>query len=477
LGRGWGTSFSFFGPRIFGNLAKPLFPANGILPITPLSYVLFFKIFGISDFAVIATSFFYYLLLLISTFFLAKKLGGRIAGLLAFLFVAFDNAVFEYAKSGASEIILMTEAVLAFYLVSLRKKSANLLAIFLFFIMYLTRPQALIFILGILLYFLLLNFKPKKAFVYFGGLLVAFLVLDRLVFAAFPTSPFIYSLTARGEHAAISFSAGSDSSNYLRGGEVSLGLIAIFKKVFYNLYNLYRLSPRILNPYLFVLFVISLFSFKEKKKKAFSLATLFILISLYLGSSLTIALFRYVHPGLPLLYIASAIFLVDFARKMRLKNLFLLVFVVLVVFKGVGAMFLDPRFEKRVYNTSKPPVYTMLSWELKEETAPDWVIVTNLDTWGSWYGERRTVWFPLKPEMLVDPKTGKIPFDAIYLTSYLIDDENYYMGDEWRQIFYNPENPGNEFIKENFELKGIYKVDASETYEKQEARAILLVKK
>jgi len=107
----------------------------------------------------------------------------------------------------------------------------------------------------------------------------------------------------------------------------------------------------------------------------------------------------------------------------------------------------------------------MLSWELKEETAPDWVIVTNLDTWGSWYGERKTVWFPLKPEILVNPKTGKIPFDAIYLTSYLMDD------------FYNPENPGNEFIKENFELKGVYKVEASETYEKQEARAVLLVKK
>ncbi len=58
-----------------------------------------------------------------------------------------------------------------------------------------------------------------------------------------------------------------------------------------------------------------------------------------------------------------------------------------------------------------------------------------------------------------------------------MDGENYSMGDEWRQIFYNPESPEDRFIAESFELKGVYQVSAEENYEKQDARVALLVKK
>ena len=110
-------------------------------------------------------------------------------------------------------------------------------------------------------------------------------------------------------------------------------------------------------------------------------------------------------------------------------------------------------------------------------------MITNLDTWGSWYGDRKTVWFPLEPKQLVDSKTSNIPFDAIYLTSYLIDDQNYYMGEDWRKIFNNPTDPkkwtcdGCSEITKEFTLKGVYQVNASEDYERQDASAILLIKK
>ena len=87
------------------------------------------------------------------------------------------------------------------------------------------------------------------------------------------------------------------------------------------------------------------------------------------------------------------------------------------------------------------------------------------------------VWFPLKPDQLIPAKGEENPFDAIYLTSYLIDDENYYMGSEWRQIFENPDDIVNEFILENYEFIGEYKFSAAEVYEKYDARAILLTKK
>jgi hypothetical protein len=57
-----------------------------------------------------------------------------------------------------------------------------------------------------------------------------------------------------------------------------------------------------------------------------------------------------------------------------------------------------------------------------------------------------------------------------------MDDENYYMGEEWRQIFENPKSPKDEFIAKNYKFAGEFKVPAEETYEKQEGRAILLVR-
>jgi hypothetical protein len=149
----------------------------------------------------------------------------------------------------------------------------------------------------------------------------------------------------------------------------------------------------------------------------------------------------------------------------------------------LGIIFLDSRFERNTQNAGKPPVYFVLSQILKENTNPNQVVVTNLDTWGSWYGERRTVWFPLEPKKLIDPSSGKIPFDAIYLTSYLIDDENYYMGDEWRLIFNNPNDSrkwtceGCDKIAEEFKLKNIYTINPDMDKERVDVRAVLLIKK
>jgi hypothetical protein len=149
----------------------------------------------------------------------------------------------------------------------------------------------------------------------------------------------------------------------------------------------------------------------------------------------------------------------------------------------LGIIFLDSRFVKDTHNNGQPPVYAKLAYILRDNTSKYQTIITNLDTWGSWYGERKTVWFPLEPKQLIDPATGKIPFDAIYLTSYKIDDQNYYMGADWRKIFENPNDSkawtcdGCVEIAKEFKLKGVYKIPASEDYEKQDANAILLVRK
>jgi hypothetical protein len=162
---------------------------------------------------------------------------------------------------------------------------------------------------------------------------------------------------------------------------------------------------------------------------------------------MAIPFFRYLHPVVPLVYIIAVETLVTVVAKITDNNyLFfkqihtlkfkitkrnvitqvsLLIILFFAVGQTLGIVFLDSRFEKRVKNTGKPPVYVLLSFKLKEITASEDVVLTNLDTWGSWYGERKTIWFPLEPEA-VNTKSDQI--DAIYLTSYKIADENYFMG-------------------------------------------------
>jgi hypothetical protein len=190
-------------------------------------------------------------------------------------------------------------------------------------------------------------------------------------------------------------------------------------------------------------FALGLFNWnKSKIENAFKTAVLFVLTLTFLVAALSIPLFRYLHPVVPLVYIIAVGTLVTFVTKFsncqyliskqiqnsdkkrkqynlgyRISNLlfsknnsralisFFLVFI-FAVGQTLGVIFLDSRFERAIKNPGKPPLHVVLSTKLKEITAPDDVVITNLDTWGSWYGERKTVWYPLLPAQL-DPGAGK----------------------------------------------------------------------
>jgi hypothetical protein len=552
LGRGWGTSFSFWTQRIFEFLDKPLFQNAGILPFHSLSIAFFFKIFGISDFAVIATSFFYFLLTLIFVFLLGKKIfNSKLVGILSILAVGFNYDLIHYAVSGASESPFIFEIAAASYFASLKKKWTSFVTVLFLVLMYFTRPQAFIYIAGIILYWLLINFKPKKTIITFGALVIAGLLIDRLVLWPLSGKFFLYSIIGRGLES--SFNQSSVASDALRGAAVaSGGITQTLKNIFYNLYNFYKLLPQILNPYLFALFAIGLFIAEPKKttgvspwdeldsdmsssltgylaresgedvmkgkdkiESSFKVASLFMVVVTFLVTAASIPFFRYLHPIIPLVYVLAVGTLVKIISKfeylnskqipsnksqkrildlgfknlnlriskqlfINLESIFLIL--IFVVGQTLGILLLDSRFEARTHNIGKPPVYVELSKILKENTEPNQVIVTNLDTWGSWYGERKTVWFPLEPKQLIDLATGTIPFDAIYLTSYKIDDANYYMGQGWRMIFENPTDSkkwtceGCGEIAREYTLKGIYKINSADDYERRDASAILLVK-
>jgi len=501
-GLGYGQSFNFWGQNIYLFLEQKIFPSPWIPPIAPLSIAGFFMIFGVNDFAVVAASFFYFLLSLFFLFLLSNKIFKNILpAILSVFAIGFNQNILEYACSGASESVFIFEILASLYFISLRKKWGNILAITILVLMYFTRMHSFIYIVGSIMFFLLVNIKSyKKALILFLLVIFGLLVFDRLVLFPFSGKYFLYSITAAGESVATKYLSGVAVSDFMRGlNTSSFSFLILFKKGFYNLYNFYKLLPQIASPYMWALFIIGLFKLgKNRIENSLKLSTLFMVIVTFMVTAITIPFFRYLHPVIPLVYLFSTATLVWIVREIiigqwsmikqwplvkRFKeetliagvSSFLLLF--FIVGQTLGSFFLDSRFKADRTNKGKPFVYVQLSWKLKELTDHDDIIITNLDTWGSWYGERKTVWFPLKPEMIKNPETDDISFDVIYLTSYLMNDENYYMGPEWRQIFENPKKIENEVIANNFNLKGIYTISANETYENIDARAVILVRK
>jgi 4-amino-4-deoxy-L-arabinose transferase-like glycosyltransferase len=492
-GNGFTTNFSFWGGTPFST--------SGIPVLIPYLMSLFMKVFGVNDQAVIFFSLFFSILLVFSVFMLGRKLFGNLVGILSAIAVAANISLIDYALSGASETLIAFEIVFGAYLLILRKKWATFSAFLIMIAMYFSRPQAFIFIAGLILLWLLIKFGYKKGLLYFFGIGIVGFLIDK--FIIYPLS-FKYHLTpvfTRGLQAILTYSSHSAVSDSLRGGQIStLGILDIFKKIFYNLYNFYKALPDILNPYLWGLFMVGLFMWvKDRIVNSFKLVVIFVTIAILIITALTIPFYRYIHPVVPLIYIVAVGTLVEIIQKFSssakdteghistkfiiLPSLFLILF--FSVGQTLGALLLDSRFEAKTHNVGLAPVYVELSKTLKENTSPDQIILTNLDTWGSWYGERNTVWFPIEPKQIVDeslPAGRQISFDAIYLTNYMIDDENYYMGDSWRTIFENPKNPakwvctGCDKIAKEFKLKDVYLIPASKNYERMDAKAILLIK-
>ncbi len=481
-GKGYGSSFNFFGSAIFETIKNYPFPAKGVHPAMPYSTAVFYKIFGVSDFSVIATSFFFYLLLVLAVFFLGKKLYGNLVGVLASLAVLVNINFLDYATSGASEILFAFEIVSATYLIISRKKWLTIFSALILVAMYFTRPQAFIFIAGFILLWFLLRFKPKKALFNFLFLILLGILVDRLILVPLSGKFFLYSITSRGSHAVTQHLPGVAVSESLRGVAQDANLLTVFKKVFYNLYNFYKLLPQIASPYMWALFVIGLFKWgKDKTKNSLKIVTIFMVVATFLVTALTIPFFRYIHPVIPLVYLFATATLVWIVGKMVKKRLVTIVSTLLITFFVVGQIlgiiFLDSRFKADRTNRGKPPIYVKLSYILRDNTEPEDIVITNLDTWGSWYGERKTVWFPLEPSYIIPPEGESVPFDAIYLTSYLIDDENYHMGEEWRKIFQDPEYIEKTEIGKFFYFAETVNIDEEEVYEKKFYKAVLFLRK
>jgi 4-amino-4-deoxy-L-arabinose transferase-like glycosyltransferase len=502
VGLGYGSKFTFFSPPPLEFVGNRLFSAKGVLVGMPLILSLIYKIFGVSDFSVIFTSGAFYVGLVVMTYLLGKKIYGKEVGIFSAIAIAVNVNFLDYATSGASEVLFTFMILAGFYCIAQKKHKYSVIALLIFIASYFVRPQAFLYIIAGVFYWLFLNYNNRKAFIFFISVLIIGYLADRILPKLLSNFPYYYSVAGIAGYSATQHLPGESVSDALRQtGTISSSAITILKKYLYDMYNFYRLLPQIISPYLAGLFLVGVFRVgRDKNKILFNITTAIVVFLVFSAVALSIPFFRYLHPVIPFIYIVSSATIIWLAGeisekstkrvnrfitkthiKINSKNYFNAILFSLLLFyvvgQTLGVIFLDSRYKADITNKGKKPIYVVLSEKLKENTKPDDVIVTNLDTWGSWYGDRRTIWFPLKPSQLTADFDEEVQFNAIYLTSYLIDDDNYYMGDEWRQIFYNPEDPESEFIAKNYKLGEIFEIDKEDVYEDQDARAVLLVRK
>lgn len=475
-GHGYKRDFTFFS----GVKNYPKFESTWVAdwppPVTPLLLAASFSVFGVSDVSVKIATLLFFILTLIFVYMLTSKIYGKIEGVLAVMAVGFSYDMLKYSLSGGTEMFFIFEIVFGFYMLSINKKWSNVLAIGVSILMYLTRPQYFIFSIGFLIFYLFRKFTFTKGLLIFISISILWATVDMLLMPSIKGYSFIYSVSGFGSYGLSSSSA----SDQLRGVSSSINLKFIFSRLFYTLYNFYKSISDILNPYLLLLFFIGILTLsKNNHVRLFKISVFFVTGLIFFVTALTVPFYRYLHPVIPLVYIVAVGTLVGIVsrftgdiwkfNKHNVETIISFVFIFLFsIGQTLGIVFIDARSERKIHNTDKVPIYVVMSYKLKEITGTDDVVVTNLDTWGSWYGERKTIWFPVEPNFILK---DELNIKYIYLTSYKMNDENYYMGQNWREIFLKPED---QTMLKNYKFVSEYRFDAKENYENEEGRAVLL---
>lgn len=481
-GGGLSTNFAFFNTPDFFDLSGSVpFPTNWF-PLFSVILALNFLIFETGDSVVVFTSAFFFSLSSILVFLIGRRLFGKMVGVFSALAFIFTIPMLEYGAIGASESLFIFEILLAVYLLLFPQRWTWTLAGLVAGLMFLTRPQALIYLGGLIILIFLYR-RKRLAINFFAGLIL--LLGPLFVFGKIAGLNFFgqQPVSLLFEHSTL-----ASPNITLRGGFNQFGLDDIFTnikplgaKVFYHLYNFYKTLPTFISPYLLTLYFLSFLRWGNGWERGVRATTLFLFVASILAASLTIPFVRYLHPVVPLVIILAVetlIWLVGQLVKEEKKvwlicTGFILFF---VIGQTLGQIFLDTRFTKKMINKDKPPVNVILGKMVGDQTKKNDLVVTNLDTWGSWYGKRRTVWLPFEPQQLVPPE-GQTKIDSIFLTSYLADNPAQALGPEWLEILNHPEDLGDPFLEENFVLEKKFTIKPEDNYYREEISGVILKRK
>ncbi len=443
-------------------------PAN-FLPLNSLLMAGVFKYFPINDLTIAMTGYLFFAICLGLTFLIAKRLHSARAGILAALLFSSSLFFLEYAQNASSEIFFTTQILLFVYL-SLQKNKIRWLSIFPLALMFLTRQQAILFLLALPIYFVLFHLKSWQtrlvsvflAVIIFFGL---YLVAKRDVSSIYsPLKPFYSAQTT----------AGVNQGLYLRGQEYSQTVTTpknILSKVFYNVYNFAKNPERLAPTSIFFLF---LFSFFTVRHRQFTYFTATVLTTFILGASASLPNARYVHPVIPLVITSASLTLIQVLEKFspRHINSKLLFIIIFLTLPTAGYFTLDARFRQRQFNIGKSPAYRQISRLMADNLPKGRLIITNLDAWAAWYEGLTTMWFPLSPNQL-NGYQDKAKY--IVITNYLENDGDFALG-EWKEIVYSPDQIHNKFLKDNYKVLKTFTILPDQIYENKSYQGTILIR-
>lgn len=475
--KNWSDLYSFFGPAVFYNLQTDNTFTASVLPLTPFTIWISFSLFGVSDFtAILPGILFFAATSCLIAFYLQRRKGYSIAFLGALIF-SFSTHFLDYATSAATETLFTFLLVIAFILVSSKSIKYRLLSIPVILLTLFARPHAPFYLPAFFgVFFLSLNSKHKKlTLIIFAALFVASIPFWSLLSARVP-----YLNLLGQSQILFANSPLMPANTALRSGAqaFAFSLLANIKvlaaKIFYNSYNLVKLIPRFLPPYLIPFFALS-FVIKNSQKRLLMFVAVGGIINL-LAVSASVPSFRYLHPLFPFIIILGIDAFAHVTSKMQLPKLSTIsVALLLFILLPLSSLILDARFQANTHNVGQPSAAKVLGSKLKDITPPGTVIITNLDVWGSWFGNRTTIWFPLTPTLISDASARAAnPVDYIYITNYRADDENMFVGPGWRELLNDPPQIIDPFLKQYYRIKTRLTVEPADNYDNLPLTAVLL---
>lgn len=475
------TQFSFFNHSALQRSAANLpFPAS-ILPLTPLTIAVSFVLFGISDVGAILPSMFFFAMTGLLIFILARRYSGPVSAWISVLIFFTSLPFLDYATSAASESLFTFLVLLSFYFFTAKYRYSVPCFLVSLFLTFLTRQHAFIYALGFWVVFMIINRHHRRLLTYTLLSPIILLLLWWVLFRTQGTENYLVRLLPLNQLYVILVNTPLIPANTsLRLGEsiFSLSIIAnlsiVASKLFYNSYNLLKLLPNIYPPFLIPFAVTSIFLPRvDRKLKLFLLSSFTINLIIV---ALSVPSYRYLHPLLPFVILSGISAFTHLTQKIKLapalaSGLFLLI--------PLFSLLIDTRFVRQTHNSQKPSAVKILAQHLAALTPPDSVTITNLDVWGSWFGDRTTIWFPLEPSQIasVAANIDHNPIDYIYLVSYKANDENYHVGLSWSSLLQKPATISDDYLRNNYDLLRQFDISAADNYQNQIVTATLLKRK
>jgi len=467
-GQGLVIHHTFFNPSLIsGFVSGQSFPA-GFLPLTSWILALAFKFLPASDTTVSLVGWSFYTLCSLLIVLITARLSSLRTGLVAGLFFVFNPYFWDYASNSSSEIFFLSEVLLFIYFAFVSR--AKWAAVFPLALMFLTRQQAVVFLVAA---FVFVVVHTRKFWLLVAAVVSLFLLykVSRVDVSS------VYSPLRSFYSSQMSTSVAPGA--YLRGVGFQIAppqIKPFVSKIFYNSYNFFKNPSRLMSPVLFWLFMLSLL-IVSPRLLAFKQFT-FIAVSLFvLAAAASLPNARYVHIVIPLALIMAADSMVWIVSKLNFRwNTLALVFLAgVIIFPELGHLTLDARFRANQFNLNRPPATKVISDVLAANVPQGKLIVTNLDAWAAWYHGLTTMWFPLTPDQL-QPTSGNSRVEYIAITNYLESDADFALG-EWAEVVYRPESISNQFLSRNFTVTHTFKIPAGSVYENREYRGTILKRK